>query len=124
MPAAPVKLFVAASSGTTRREIRHVYPWLGEGVGVGRRKGLLEEVLSRALHADDPELYTVIFRDMDSLREMGLPEFMAESEGFSRIPASRIVEIRRIGLTVYRRSTGEVRSGRAALCPSGTAGGP
>ncbi|WP_174448094.1 DUF504 domain-containing protein [Conexivisphaera calida] len=93
---------------------------------MGRRKGLLEEVLSRALHADDPELYTVIFRDMDSLREMGLPEFMVESEGFSRIPASRIVEIRRIGVTVYRRSTGggEVRSGRAALCPSGIAGGP
>jgi hypothetical protein len=28
---------------------------------VGRRKGRFEEALSRAIHADDPELYKKIF---------------------------------------------------------------
>ncbi len=76
---------------------------------MGRRKGELEEVLSRALHADDPGLYTVVFRDMDSLRELKLSEFMRESEGFSRIPASRIVEIRRAGSVVYSRRSHPVQ---------------
>ncbi len=82
---------------------------------MGRRKGELEEVLSRALHADDPSLYVVVFRDMDSLREAPLVEFLEESEGFARIPASRIVEIRRLGEVVYRRR-GSI-SCRGALCP-------
>ncbi|MFP3282941.1 MAG: DUF504 domain-containing protein [Nitrososphaeria archaeon] len=78
---------------------------------MGRRKGRLEEALSRAIHADDPELYTVIYRDMDSLREMGLMEFLAESEDFSRVPASRIVEVRRGNEVVYRAA----RAGRPGI---------
>ncbi|MGC8556236.1 MAG: hypothetical protein ACP5NG_04445 [Conexivisphaera sp.] len=82
---------------------------------MGRRKGALEEVLSRALHADDPARYTVVFRDMDGLRELGLREFLEESDAFSRVPASRIVEVRRNGEVVFRRRG--ARSCRGARCP-------
>jgi uncharacterized protein (UPF0248 family) len=48
---------------------------------------------------------------MDSLREMGLMEFLAESEDFSRVPASRIVEVRRGNEVVYRAA----RAGRPGI---------
>ena len=68
------------------------------------RKGRLEEIFSKAVHADDPKLYTVAYRDYDEIKELPLLEFLRVSEDFQTIPASRIVYVRRLNETVYRKS--------------------
>lgn len=68
------------------------------------RKGKLQEILSRALHADDPELYTVAYRDLDQLKEISLKEFLKLSENFELIPAGRIVYVKRLGEVIYSKA--------------------
>ncbi|MGI0039125.1 MAG: DUF504 domain-containing protein [Nitrososphaera sp.] len=68
------------------------------------RKGRLEEVFSRALHADDASLYFVSYRDFDSVAEVPLKEFVSLSEDFQVIPASRIVKVRRGDVVLYKKS--------------------
>lgn len=68
------------------------------------KKGKLQEVLSRALHADDPELYTVAYRDLDQLKEVPLKEFLKLSENFELIPAGRIVYVKRLGEVIYSKT--------------------
>lgn len=68
------------------------------------RKGRLEEIFSRALHADDPTLYFVSYRDFDSKAEVTLAEFVKLSEDFAVIPASRITKIRKGDQVLYEKS--------------------
>ena len=68
------------------------------------RKGRLEEIFSKALHADDPSLYFVSYRDFDSIAEVTLQEFVELSENFSVIPASRITKIRKQDEILYEKS--------------------
>lgn len=68
------------------------------------KKGKLQEILSKAIHADDPKLYTVAYRDFDEIKEVSLPEFLQLSEDFQTIPASRIVYIKRLKETLYKKS--------------------
>lgn len=68
------------------------------------RKGRLEEIFSKALHADDPSLYFVSYRDFEDVVEVPLDEFVKLSENFSVIPASRITKVRRGRETLYVRS--------------------
>lgn len=68
------------------------------------KKGRLEEIFSRALHADDPALYFVSYRDFESIVEVPLDEFVRLSEDFSVIPASRITKVRRGNETLYTKS--------------------
>ena len=68
------------------------------------RKGRLQEIFSRALHADDPALYFVSYRDFDEIAEVTLKEFIDLSENFSTIPASRIVRVRKGDETLYVKS--------------------
>lgn len=68
------------------------------------RKGRLEEIFSKALHADDPSLYFVSYRDFESIVEVSLDEFVKLSENFSVIPASRITMVRRGNETLYLKS--------------------
>lgn len=67
-------------------------------------KGRLEEVLSRALYADDPELYIVEYRDKDEIKSCSLPEFLKRSDNFEVIPASRIVRMRKEDRVVFKRN--------------------
>lgn len=68
------------------------------------RKGRLEEIFSRALHADDPTLYFVSYRDFDSIAEVTLADFVKLSEDFAVIPASRITKIRKGDQVLYEKS--------------------
>ena len=70
---------------------------------MGRRKGRLEEVISKALYHDDPSLYRVVYRDFRELKEVGLEEFLKISEGMTLIPASRIFEIKKGSEVLYRK---------------------
>ncbi len=65
--------------------------------------------MSKALHGDDPSLYTVIYRDLRENVEVSLLEFLAISEDFTRIPASRILEIKRRGVMVFARGGSRTR---------------
>jgi hypothetical protein len=67
------------------------------------RKGILEEVFSKALYADNPDLYSVSYRDFDSTIEVPLPEFIRLSENFELIPSSRIFEVKKGQIVLYHK---------------------
>jgi uncharacterized protein (UPF0248 family) len=62
------------------------------------RKGLLQEIMSRAIYADDINLYRVCYRDRDTYRE-----FLTISENFQLIPASRIIYVKRGNDIIYSK---------------------
>ena len=66
-------------------------------------KGRLEEIISKALYADDPRLYIVEYRDFDRIEKCALKEFLARSGKFTVIPASRIVRISKEGRVLFER---------------------
>ena len=68
-----------------------------------RRKGKLEEIFSKALYADDPSLYSVSYRDFESIAQVSLLEFLDLSENFELIPANRIIVVSRDGKELYRK---------------------
>ena len=57
------------------------------------KKGIIEEIFSKAIFADDSESYKVTYRDFENLREISLKEFVKESNNFQRIPITRIMSI-------------------------------
>ncbi len=67
------------------------------------RKGLLQEIISKAMYADDINMYIVCYRDMDTLREVTLKDFLDLSENFQLIPANRIVYIKRGDKIIYSK---------------------
>jgi hypothetical protein len=77
---------------------------------MARRKGKLEEIFSKALYADDPSLYSVSYRDFESIAQVSLLEFLDLSENFELIPANRIVIVSRDGKELYRKFTAVVRN--------------
>jgi uncharacterized protein (UPF0248 family) len=70
-----------------------------------RRKGRLEEIISKALYADNPDFYSVSYRDFDSIVEVPLSEFMKVSENFEVIPNTRIVSVRKGNTILYSKSS-------------------
>ncbi len=75
-----------------------------------RRKGRLEEIFSKAMYADDPGLYSVSYRDFESIVQVPLLEFLDLSENFELIPANRLIIVSRNGRELYRKFTAAVRS--------------
>ena len=71
-----------------------------------QKKGKLEEIFSKALHADDPSLYSVSYRDFGSVVQVPLLEFLELSENFELIPANRIIAVNRDGKELYRKFLG------------------
>jgi|KBSMisStaDraftv2_1062788.scaffolds.fasta_scaffold2494632_2 uncharacterized protein (UPF0248 family) len=69
-----------------------------------KKKGKLEEILSKARYYDDILLYEVSYRDFDSIVTVPLKEFISLSSTFELIPISRIVEIRKGNSVVYSKS--------------------
>ncbi|MDW0314766.1 MAG: DUF504 domain-containing protein [Nitrososphaeraceae archaeon] len=73
------------------------------------KKGRLEEIFSKAIYADDPRLYTVSYRDFESVVQLPLLEFLKLSENFELIPANRIVVVSKEGEVIYRKFS-EIKS--------------
>ncbi|EGG42860.1 hypothetical protein Nlim_0243 [Candidatus Nitrosarchaeum limnium SFB1] len=59
------------------------------------KKGIIEEIFSKAIFADDVESYQVTYRDFEKLRETSLKEFVKESNNFQTIPITRIMNIKK-----------------------------
>jgi hypothetical protein len=69
-----------------------------------KKKGKLEEILSKARFYDDINLYQVSYRDFDSIVTIPLKEFISLSSTFELIPISRIVEIKKGTTAIYSKS--------------------
>lgn len=59
------------------------------------KKGVIEEIFSKARFADDAKAYKIFYRDFERLRETTLPEFIKESNNFQTIPITRIEVIKK-----------------------------
>jgi uncharacterized protein (UPF0248 family) len=69
-----------------------------------KRKGKLEEILSKARFYDDIDLYQVSYRDFDNITSVTLKEFIYLSSNFESIPISRILEIKKGSDVIYSKS--------------------
>jgi hypothetical protein len=67
------------------------------------RKGRLDEIFSKALYADDAALYSVSYRDFNSIVEVPLAEFVELSENFQVIPQNRIILVKKGEQILYRK---------------------
>ena len=70
-----------------------------------KKKGKLEEILSKARFYDDIDLYQVSYRDFDNIVTIPLKEFILLSSKFELIPVSRIVEIKKGTTVMYSKSS-------------------
>jgi len=68
------------------------------------RKGQLEEILSKALFADESGQYKIVYRDFERMREVTLPEFLIESNNFQTIPVSRIKKIKKSNTVLFEKN--------------------
>ena len=68
-----------------------------------KRKGKLEEILSKARFYDDIDLYQVSYRDFDNITSVTLKEFLYLSSNFESIPITRIVEIKKGPDVIYSK---------------------
>ncbi|VFJ14197.1 DUF504 domain-containing protein [Candidatus Nitrosocosmicus franklandus] len=68
------------------------------------KKGILQEIFSKALYADNPSTYVVTYRDHDIYRRIALDEFVFISEYFQKIPASRIIRVELRGRILYEKN--------------------
>lgn len=75
-----------------------------------KRKGKLEEILSKARFYDDIDLYQVSYRDFDNITSVTLKEFIYLSSNFESIPISRIVEIKKGLDVIYSKSNSQKNS--------------
>ena len=67
------------------------------------KKGIIEEIFSKAKFVDDPTLYRVFYRDLDSIRELTLPDFLKESNDFETIPITRIQLVKKNNKILFRK---------------------
>lgn len=68
------------------------------------RKGILQEIFSKALYADNPSTYIVTYRDHENYKRIALDEFILLSENFQLIPASRIISVELHGQILYEKN--------------------
>ena len=57
------------------------------------KKGIINEIFSKARFGNEAENYKIFYRDFERIKEITLPEFLKVSENFETIPISRITKI-------------------------------
>lgn len=72
------------------------------------KKGKIQEIFSKARYADESTTYKVFFRDLDTIRQVTLPDFITESKNFETIPATRIEMIKKDNKILYKKSKREM----------------
>ena len=68
------------------------------------KKGIVEEIFSKALFADEAKLYKIFYRDFDRIVETTMPEFLKESDNFQTIPINRIKKIMKSGTVLFEKN--------------------
>jgi len=57
------------------------------------KKGVINEIFSKARFGNEAETYKIFYRDFEKIKEVTLPEFIKVSENFETIPVGRIKKI-------------------------------
>ena len=68
-----------------------------------KKKGKLQEILSKAIYADNPHKYIISYRNFDTILSVPLLKFMEVSQNFEIIPATRIIQIKKEERIVYEK---------------------
>jgi hypothetical protein len=72
------------------------------------KKGVMEEIFSKARFADDAKTYKIFYRDFERLRETTLPEFIKESNNFQTIPITRIEVIKKNHRILFEKNSKKI----------------
>lgn len=67
------------------------------------KKGVIEEVFSKAMFSDNPDKYKIFYRDFEDIIVKTLPDFIKESNNFQTIPISRIEKIERNNSILFEK---------------------
>lgn len=67
------------------------------------KKGVIEEVFSKARFSNNPNEYKIFYRDFERIIVKSLPEFIKESNDFQTIPISRIEKIERNNSILFEK---------------------
>jgi uncharacterized protein (UPF0248 family) len=67
------------------------------------KKGVIEEIFSKAIFADDPLNYLVTYRDFEYSKQINLKDFISLSENFELIPITRIIKIQKGDTILYQK---------------------
>ncbi len=70
---------------------------------MGKKKGDLQEILSKAIYADNPAMYIISYRDFNRIISIPLLEFIEISHNFEIIPATRIIQIMKEEKIIYQK---------------------
>ncbi|MDX1596545.1 MAG: DUF504 domain-containing protein [Nitrosopumilaceae archaeon] len=73
------------------------------------KKGVIEEILSKARFVDDPNDYRIIYRDFEKWIEKSLPDFIRESDNFQVIPVTRIEMIKKNNTVLFEKTRPEAK---------------
>lgn len=68
-----------------------------------KKKGRLQEILSKAIYADDPHTYIISYRDFDTILSIPLLKFIKVSQNFEIIPATRIIQVKKGERIMYEK---------------------
>ena len=68
------------------------------------KKGIIEEIFSKAIFADDTESYRIFYRDFEKIRETSLPEFLIQSNEFQTITINRIKKIKKSNTVLFEKN--------------------
>lgn len=68
-----------------------------------KKKGRLQEILSKAIYADDPHTYIISYRDFDTILSIPLLKFIEVSQNFEIIPATRIIQVKKGERIMYEK---------------------
>lgn len=69
------------------------------------KKGIVNEIFSKARFSEESDCYTVCFRDFEAIREITLPRFIRESDNFQKIPFSRIKMIKKNNTVLFEKNS-------------------
>ena len=72
------------------------------------KKGLIQEIFSKAKFVDDPNKYKITYRDFEFFRELTLTDFIKESKNFEKIPIWRIKMIKKNNKILFKKRFGEI----------------
>jgi hypothetical protein len=76
---------------------------------MGRKKGELQEILSKAIYADNPAMYIISYRDFNTIISIPLLQFIEISHNFEIIPATRIIQITKREKIIYQKRISEFK---------------
>ncbi|AFS80599.1 hypothetical protein NKOR_03525 [Candidatus Nitrosopumilus koreensis AR1] len=69
------------------------------------KKGIIEEIFSKAMYADDAKTYKIFYRNFNRTIETTLPEFLIQSDDNQIIPISRIQKIEKNNTVLFEKKS-------------------